>query len=290
MRQMSSITLPGFDHVEELHRGRYWVDRWVRLVDRRPAVGKRLPPHVDDRAAAARLRHEAQIIYKLHEDRLVPGAVRPLELIEGPSPVLVFEDTRAYALPIWLAQTPLTVRQVLRIAHGLATALVWVHSAGMLHKNINPRNVVYNRNANTVELIDFSSAAPFGRAGQRDAALRQTLASLPYLAPEQADGKRRGLDARTDLYALGATCYMLLCGTLPFADPGLQALTAAVIAQAPLPLAMTAPTVPDPVAAIIHTLMAKAPRARYQSAQALLVDLDACIKDTNQAGKIATSA
>ena len=134
---------------------------------------------------------------------------------------------------------------VVRFARTLAVVVARVHQAGVIHKDINPANLVLagDRDHPVVELIDFDLASTFAEERPGFTHHRTIVGTLPYLAPEQSGRTGTPVDHRADLYAIGATLYELLTGAPPFGadteDP--LRLIHAHLAQLPQPPADVCP-------------------------------------------------
>jgi Tol biopolymer transport system component len=160
----------------------------------------------------------------------------------------------------------LPVADALRIAGQVAQALDYAHRRGVIHRDIKPENILLHDQSALV--ADFGIALAASRAG--DTRMTETGMSLGtphYMSPEQAMGER-DLDARTDVYALGATLYEMLGGEPPFTGPTAQAIVARVLSEQPRPLSALRPTVPAHVDAAVRTALQKLPADRYGSAVA----------------------
>jgi serine/threonine protein kinase len=91
-----------------------------------------------------------------------------------------------------------------------------IHSSNVIHKDINPSNIVLNRATGTVKIIDFGIATRFARTNPSFKNPNVLEGTLAYISPEQTERMNRMLDYRTDFYSLGATFYELLVGQLLF--------------------------------------------------------------------------
>ncbi|NTW03837.1 MAG: protein kinase, partial [Oscillochloris sp.] len=198
-----------------------------------------------------------------------------LELVDR-RPMLVLEDFGGTALNQLDLAGRLHIEQFLDIACAIATSISQVHQAEVIHKDINPANIVYNPATGQLKLIDFSLATRLRREEvgfQSPATLEGTLA---YLSPEQSGRMNRPVDYRTDLYSLGVTLYELATGRRPFLSEDPLELVHAHMARQPQPPEQLSSQLPPAVAAIIMKLLAKGADERYQSAQGLLADLTYC--------------
>ncbi len=219
-----------------------------------------------------RLAHEFAM--KIELDSVF--AAQPLELVrDGGQPMLVLEDSGGEPLDR-LLHAPMAVGRVLRVAIGIATALIHVHARSLVHKDVKPANILVNGVTGEVRLTGFGIASRL--SGQRQAseppdALSGTLA---YMAPEQTGRMNRSIDARSDLYALGVTLYEMLTGDLPFAAGDAMEWVHCQLAHQPAPPGARAAGIPGPLSAIVMKLLAKTAEDRYQTAAALAVDLRKC--------------
>src|SRR5690606_5536923 len=110
-----------------------------------------------------------------------------------------------------------TVEQLIDLALQTATALGQIHEQGIIHKDINPSNIVWNPESGQLKIIDFGIAT---RLSSESPTLKDPGildGTLPYISPEQSGRMNRRLDYRTDFYSLGVTLYELATGDLPFA-------------------------------------------------------------------------
>ena len=209
----------------------------------------------------ARIRHDNVItVHKLGKSREGPYLL--MELVEGE------ELTQVCERGDWDWQ------RIARTTRDLADALVAIHGLGVLHRDLKPHNVIVRPDGRPV-LLDF------GLAREVDSeTLTKTgmpLGTPYYMAPEQARGlKGSQLDARTDVYGLGALLFQLLAGEAPYAGEymAMVQLLAAVIHQEPTWPSATREAVPAPLEAICRVAMAKEPAQRYADAGELRDDLD----------------
>ncbi|MEM8614770.1 MAG: AAA family ATPase, partial [Cyanobacteria bacterium P01_H01_bin.105] len=135
-------------------------------------------------------------------------------------------------------------------------------------------------------LIDFGIASLLPKETQAIQSPKNLEGTLAYLAPEQTGRMNRAIDYRTDFYVLGATLYQLLTGQLPFTDKDPLELIHCHIAQIPTAVNQINADVPPTVAAIVTKLMAKNAEDRYQTALGLRYDLEQCLAQWKNQGKI----
>ncbi|MEZ0368342.1 MAG: AAA family ATPase, partial [Candidatus Sericytochromatia bacterium] len=166
-----------------------------------------------------------------------------------------------------------------------AYALDQLHSEGIIHQQINPHHIFAASDG--VRLIGLGQAY---RRGQGYAGhLEQLEAQLAYLAPEQSGRTNRGVDERSDLYALGVSWYELVSGRLPFEATDKLGLIHAHLAQTPAPLdadESASHPLRELMGRLILKLMAKNPEDRYQSAHGLVADLERGWQEFSVQGRI----
>ncbi|MEP0873779.1 AAA family ATPase [Trichocoleus desertorum AS-A10] len=172
------------------------------------------------------------------------------------------------------------------MAIAITDTLGKIHAAHVIHKDINPGNIVFNPRTGVVKIIDFGIATRFSRTNPTFKSLYLLEGTPAYLSPEQTGRMNRMLDYRTDFYSLGATFYELLAGQLPFPTTDLLELVHCHIARPPTPPHELNATIPQPVSDLILKLMAKNAEDRYQSAWGIKADLERCAQQLAEVGLI----
>lgn len=164
---------------------------------------------------------------------------------------------------------PLSIEMVLRIAVESCDALIAVHEAGVIHRDLKPNNIFLasrRQRVDEIKLLDFGVAKHVDMPSLTDTG--QIWGTPMYMAPEQlADSKR--VDPRCDLYALGAVLYECLMGKAPFEAASVLTLTLAVMHGADRDLRAEREDIPESLAAIIECCMRKDRDERFSDARAL---------------------
>jgi serine/threonine protein kinase len=164
---------------------------------------------------------------------------------------------------------PLPVEQACDYIRQAALGLQHAHERGLVHRDIKPANLLLATRENVVKVLDLGLARldPLGEGAAGSPALTRdgALMGTPdFIAPEQARDAHTA-DIRADLYSLGCTFYFLLTGQVPFPGGSLTQKLLKQQLESPAPLEQLRPDVSSLVAAVVHRLMAKDPRDRYQS-------------------------
>ena len=187
-----------------------------------------------------KLEHE----YSLRDELDSTFAVRPLALTQQQGQMtLVLEDPGGETLD-GILSGPLEITRFLRLAIGIAAALSRVHTRELIHKDVKPANVLVDAATGQVRLMGFGMTTRLPRERQAPAPPEFIAGTLPYMAPEQTGRMNRSIDSRSDLYALGATLYEMLTGTLPFSATDPMELVHSHIARQPVPPGDRLPGVP----------------------------------------------
>jgi serine/threonine-protein kinase len=175
---------------------------------------------------------------------------------------------------------PLPPARAIHFLRQVCGALAEAHAAGLIHRDIKPGNVMICARGGTpdvAKLLDFGLVLPPAGDVKSDKLTQDgTVAGTPaYLSPEQAGGQG-AVDARSDIYSVGALAYFLLTGLPPFAGRTGMKVIAAHLYEEPEPLSRRRSDVPADLEAVILRCLAKDPDARFPDAESLHAALSSC--------------
>ncbi|MDD7341041.1 MAG: PASTA domain-containing protein [Firmicutes bacterium] len=164
-------------------------------------------------------------------------------------------------------------KETLHFSMQIAKALEHAHSRGIVHRDIKPHNVMVLKNG-SVKVTDFGIARIMSKG---NTLTKEALGSVHYISPEQAKGSR--VDNRSDLYSLGVVMYEMMTGRPPYDGESPVAVAIQHInGGAPMPSTLN-PNIPGGLEQIIMKAMAHDPNDRYESATAMLYDMEEFRKD-----------
>lgn len=204
------------------------------------------------------------------------------------APYLVMEMMEGETLKERIERGPMPAVEILRYSAEISDALAAAHSRGIVHRDIKPANIFLVKKKPTgsaqAKVLDFGLAKVEQYANEdRDfgahlTTMGATVGTVSYMSPEQARGEK--LDARSDLFSLGIVMYEMATGTLPFTG----ATSALVFVQllglsAPNPIRKLNAEIPEELERVIFKLLAKSPKARFQTA----VELCDVLRDMSEA-------
>ncbi len=281
-------SLGEFQLVREIGRGGMGVvyEAVQASLGRRVAV-KVLPMAAGaDTKQLARFQIEAQVAAALHHPHIVPifavGCDQgvhyyAMQLVEGRCLAALLREQRRKAESVSSASVetgrgfcgPLSSRAAAGLAIQAAEALEHAHSLGVLHRDIKPANLLLEEDGH-LWVSDFGLARFQGSGDLTGSG--DLLGTLRYMSPEQAGGGRI-LDARTDVYSLGATLYEMVTGRAAFVGNDRQELIRQITCEEPTAARKLDPTIPRDLETIVAKAMAKEPERRYATANELALDL-----------------
>lgn len=217
--------------------------------------------------------------YELVSSLDIPGVIKAYDIEKyNNTLVIVFEDFGGEALDIFIYKEKLTLRRFLSVAIKMTDILMQLHNLNIIHKNINPANIVFNSQTEELKLIDFKIATILNSENTTIKNPHGLEANLSYLSPEQTGRMSCSLDYRTDFYSLGVTFYQLLTGALPFVNKDAMELIHCHLAITPTPPRKLQPEIPLVLSSLVMKLLAKTPEERYQSARGIKADLKKCLE------------
>ncbi|MHC5930657.1 serine/threonine protein kinase [Nostoc sp.] len=202
------IALEGYKVLTELHASpNSQVYQGYRDLDQQPVVLKVLRQEYPPPEAIARFKLE----YDLTRRFQAPGIIQAYDLKKYQNTlVLVLEDFGGQPLRGLLYQSPLPLQNFLQLAIQVAAALEEIHQQQIIHKDINPANILLNPTTQQTKIIDFGIATLLSRENPTLRNLNVLEGTLAYISPEQTGRMNRSIDYRTDFYSLGVTFYELL--------------------------------------------------------------------------------
>ncbi|MBT3368253.1 MAG: serine/threonine-protein kinase PknK, partial [Nitrospina sp.] len=186
---------------------------------------------------------------------------------------MLLEDFDAASLDLLMQEREFPIEEFLSIAIMAVSILGRIHAANVIHKRINPSNILYNPETQRVKIIDFGSATALSHENP-PMINPQALESVQYISPEQTGRMNRHLDYRTDFYSLGVAFYEMLTGQLPFSARDAMDLVHCHLAKEAMPPCSVNPEIPELLSNMVMKLMAKTPEDRYQSTLGIQSDLE----------------
>ncbi len=269
------------------------IYRGIREEDNQPVILKFLKQDYPTPSEITRYRQEYDITRSLNQEGIIKAyRLAPYQN----SLVIVLEDFGGQSLASLKKEYPGSLADFLQIAIAISSALGEIHGANIIHKDINPANIVYNPHTQQLKIIDFGISTRLSRENSTLKNLNSLEGTLAYISPEQTGRMNRALDYRTDFYSLGVTFYELLTGKLPFVTEDILELVHCHIAKAPTPPHLVrkgdgergrwGEFCPKAVSDIVIKLMAKTAEERYQSTWGLQADLEECLNQLRNNGQI----
>ncbi|MEG4986422.1 AAA family ATPase [Microcoleus sp. BR0-C5] len=269
------LTFPGVEVTELIYESaNSLVYRAFRQPDCLPVVLKILKENYPTPQELARYRTE----YKITQSLNLSGCIKAYDLQPYQNTLVMFvEDFGGESLKIWMQQQKFSIAEFLRIAIATTESLQQIHRTHIIHKDINPSNIVFNPANGQLKIIDFGISTQLTRENYTIKNPNILEGTLAYMSPEQTGRMNRSLDYRTDFYSLGATFYELLTNKLPFDTQDVLELVHSHLAKQPLSPSQVNPEIPQIVSDIVMKLMGKNAEERYQSALGIKTDLEECL-------------
>ncbi|MCP5493153.1 MAG: AAA family ATPase [Leptospiraceae bacterium] len=248
------------------------IFRVKQKSDNKPFIVKQ--PNNSSPDTTLRLKREFDILKDLKTPEIIE--VYSLEYSEN-TLSLILEDFEATSLEEFLKSKKIDILTFLKIAIQVVKGLVAIHNKNIVHKDINPNNIVIHAESLQTKIIDFGIATTLSKTEQSLVSPEVIEGTLSYISPEQTGRMNRNIDYRTDFYSLGVTFYQMVTGRLPFELDDALDLIHSHIAILPEPPEKY--WIPKAISEIILKLMSKNAEDRYMSAVGLLYDLEWCLEN-----------
>ena len=238
---------------------------------------KVLPPDLaEDQERLERFQREAESLAALNHPNIV--MIHTVEEAEGVR-FLTMELVEGKQLSALIPKGGMLLNRIFDIAIPLADALAAAHEKGIIHRDLKPGNIMVTDDGR-VKVLDFG-LAKLRQEGEAPVATQlptepltqegRIVGTIPYMSPEQLEGKE--IDARTDLFSLGAVLYEMATGDRPFHGETSVSLMSSIVKDTPEALDARRPELPHHLGRIIQRCLEKEPANRYQTTRDVVLEL-----------------
>lgn len=279
--------LIGKGGMAEVHRA------YDTLLSRTVAIKMLRTDLAKDSIFLARFRREAQSSASLNHPNIVgvyDTGEQSITVPDGSTvsiPYIVMEYVEGHTVHELLTDgQPVPINEAVEITTGILKALAYSHKRGLVHRDIKPGNVMLT-NDGKIKVMDFGIARALEDSGATMTKTDAVLGTAQYLSPEQARGQQ--VDERSDLYSCGCMLFELLTGRPPFrGDSAVSVAYQHVAEQPPIPSSITSDISPAMDQVVLKSL-AKLPQDRYQTAEAMIADMNAALHGATPTATAPTS-
>lgn len=238
----------------------------ARAEDRPAFAAIKVLRHLDDDVAARRFAREAEIATKVRGENLV--RVYESGLAHDGSVYIIMELLSGHDLSAILRErTLLSLDETVQLIEGVASGLAVLHEAGVIHRDLKPQNLFLSRSEGdegTWKILDYGVSKMIGSGTVTE----NNLVGTPgYMSPEQAEG--REVDARSDIFSLGAVAYRALTGRRAFSGAELPQILYQIVHGTPVRPRELVPSLPKEVEVVLSIALAKSPADRFANAKEL---------------------
>ena len=283
------MKFPGYQILAQIYESaNSAVYRARREQDDRAVILKVLKEDYPTPAELTRYKQEYEITCNLDIEGIVKTyGLEPYQR----TLVIILEDFGAFSFRQLLdshieSNYNFSLPEFLKIAIKITEILGQIHSSNIIHKDINPSNIIFNPETGILKIIDFGISTQLSRENPTLKNPNVLEGTLAYMSPEQTGRMNRSLDYRTDFYSLGVTFYELLTRKLPFESADALSLVHCHLAKVPISPREINSEIPKAVSDIVMKLMAKTAEERYQSACGIRADLELCLIQLQTNGEI----
>lgn len=269
-----SIAIAGYTLLEVICQDTNTVTyRACKQLDQTSVIIKTLKAEQPSITELTYLKHE----YKNLQELNINGLIKPIALENYQNGLaLICTDFQGKSLEKIISQRSFELKEFLAIAIQIVTTVAELHQHNIIHKNLQPCNILINRDQ--ILIIDLSFASRLSSQNQSTNQPHLLEGNLAYISPEQTGRMNRTIDYRTDFYSLGVIFYEMLTGKHPFPVTHSLKLVHCHIAKTALSPSQINREIPQIFSDIVMKMLAKTAEDRYQSALGLKADLETCLK------------
>lgn len=259
------------------------IYRGNKKNEQQPLIIKILKTSNPTPAEIARFKQEYDLVRKLD----IPNIITIFDLVrQDDQYAIIEEDFGGISLKDALKESHLDLKSLLDISAHISGTLGLIHKNNIIHLDIKPDNILIHAEKGEVKITDFGISTVLTHANDELYHPDVIGGTLSYMSPEQTGRMNRGVDYRTDIYSLGVTLYEMLTGEVPFKSKDPMELIHSHIARLPLPPDLVRSDIPPVLSLIVMKLLSKNPEERYQNCLGLKTDIDECLKQLGEKGKI----
>jgi len=279
------IKVSGYEVKEKVYEGKINVlYRGIKLEDQTSVLFKFIASNYPDLSDISILHHEYEVNQMINSTNIVK--IYSIEEYDK-TPILILEDFFGESLASRLNSVKkIQLLEFLSTGIKLSQAINDIHSANIIHKDINPKNIIVNMEKGIVKITDFGISTLLSKELKNIGKVEYMEGTINYISPEQTGRMNRPLDYRTDFYSLGITFYEMLTGFLPFQAVDELGLIHCHLAMTPMSPHEVDQKIPKVVSDIVMKLIEKMAENRYQSMLVLKSDLKKCIELIQKNGSI----
>lgn len=280
-----TIMLPGYQLDRILYDSHHsLIFDGIRTVDSKPIIVKLLKEDYPDATEIARFKYEYEITHSLH---FLKSVIQILAFEKyHNSYAIIMEKSEMPTLREILAQSQLKIEDAIQIAIKIAKALGQIHEHQIIHKDINPSNILCDLTHFHIKVLDFGAAVNLSQEIPNIVPPQILEGTLAYISPEQTGRMNCSIDYRTDFYSLGIIFYEMLTGQLPFITSDPMELVYNHIAVIPKSPHEINPIIPEMISKVVMKLLAKNAEYRYQNINGVIEDLKICFKHFKKLGYV----
>lgn len=275
--------IPGYRINELIYSSeRSLVFSGKKLENDDDVIIKKLNSHYPSSGLISSFQYEYRIASRFDAPEIIK--TYSMEKVNN-SLAMVMEDFGGVSLDKISNGSPIELEDFFHLSHKIANSIARIHQQKIIHRNVNPGNIVCNLQTGEVKIIDFGICTELSLERQAMNLTDHWGGVLPYISPEQTGRMNRHLDYRSDFYSLGITFFELLTGQLPFQAKDTMEWIHCHLAKTPQNPCELNGDIPEPVSRIVLKLLSKNAEDRYQSIVGIIRDLESCQKQHSTKGE-----